>query len=106
MQAKRTLRMLHNEHIKAEKELQRKIEKLKEDGIDPSLPQKPTSPARPAPVPSTLSRGPSPLPSSNLKDRAMMDSQQTVDESFMVLGQQVRSATRFPPTSVAYTHVS
>src|SRR5258707_6313281 len=39
-QAKRTLRRLYNEQCKAAKDLQRKIDKLKEEGKDPSLPQK------------------------------------------------------------------
>ncbi|EIM90410.1 uncharacterized protein STEHIDRAFT_145494 [Stereum hirsutum FP-91666 SS1] len=90
--AKRTLRMLYNEHIKEAKELQRKVDKLKEDGIDPSLPQKLSSPTRPSPTPSNISRGPSPTPTSNLRGPSMIDSQQTVDESFMVLGQQSADA--------------
>lgn len=44
MQARRTLRMLYNEHRKAAKELQRKVDKLTEEGKDPSLPQKPELP--------------------------------------------------------------
>ena len=39
-QAKRTLRRLYNEQCKAAKDLQRKVDKLKEEGKDPSLPQK------------------------------------------------------------------
>ncbi|KAH9946287.1 uncharacterized protein BXZ73DRAFT_95791 [Epithele typhae] len=85
---KRTLRMLHNEHMKSGKDLQRKIAKLREENKDPSLPQKPTRSASgqkphtavppPQPVPS-----PPPPPQSKLSD-----SQQTVDESFMLLGQR------------------
>lgn len=87
--------MLYNEHIKEAKELQRRVDKLKEDGIDPSLPQKISSPTRPSPIPSNISRGPSPTPPSNSRGHAMMDSQQTVEESFMVLGGQVRHATLY-----------
>lgn len=96
--------MLYNEHIKEAKELQRKVDKLKEDGIDPSLPQKLSSPTRPSPTPSNISRGPSPTPTSNLRGPSMIDSQQTVDESFMVLGQQVRHTTLYflPRSSVSF----
>ncbi|KAJ7285624.1 hypothetical protein C8J57DRAFT_1496358 [Mycena rebaudengoi] len=38
--AKRTLRMLYNEHQKAAKDLQRQIEQLKAQGKDPNLPHK------------------------------------------------------------------
>jgi hypothetical protein len=82
--------MLYNEHCKAGKELQRKIAKLREEGKDPTLPQKPdhppqsiatqsTSPAHPG-IPRHV---PSPPP-----HRRMTDSQNTVDESFMLLGGQ------------------
>lgn len=80
--AKRTLNLLHNEQRKSEKDLQRKIEKLKQDGKDPTLPQKP----EPRPPPSSYAgprSAPSPPPS-----RPMSDSQNTVDESFMVLAGQ------------------
>ncbi|KAG1756287.1 uncharacterized protein EDB91DRAFT_4955 [Suillus paluster] len=62
---KTTLRMLYNEHIKAGKELQRRIAKLREENQDPTLPQK-TSPS----------------------SSRLLDSHNNVDESFMVLGQQ------------------
>ncbi|EEB88308.1 hypothetical protein MPER_13926, partial [Moniliophthora perniciosa FA553] len=36
---KRTLQMLYNEHHKAGSELEKKIERLKEEGKDPNAPQ-------------------------------------------------------------------
>ncbi|KAJ6546464.1 hypothetical protein DFH09DRAFT_643900 [Mycena vulgaris] len=87
--AKRTLKMLYNEHHKAGKELQRRIEQLKAEGKDPNLPQKP-EPTQPAgmrsdshPYPTFPRSAPSPPP-----QRPMTDSQGTVDESFMLLGGQ------------------
>ncbi|KAI0807225.1 hypothetical protein C8Q74DRAFT_47242 [Fomes fomentarius] len=88
-QTKRTLRMLHNEHMKMGKDLQRRIAKLREENKDPALPQKPPGtstagpswsapPPPPQPVPS-----PSPQPQNRLEE-----SQHTVDESFMLLGQR------------------
>ncbi|ETW85503.1 hypothetical protein HETIRDRAFT_414518 [Heterobasidion irregulare TC 32-1] len=89
--AKRTLRMLFSEHIKIAKDLNRRIEKLKQDGVDPSLPQKPAAP-RPAPVPTYFASRPSSSPPpTNIRGR-MSDSQHTVDESFMLLGQQSTDA--------------
>ncbi|KAJ7109159.1 hypothetical protein C8R44DRAFT_801793 [Mycena epipterygia] len=87
--AKRTLKMLYNEHHKAGKELQRKIEQLKAEGKDPNLPQKPDPPQSVAtrsnshPYPAFPRSAPSPPP-----HRPMTDSQGTVDESFMLLGGQ------------------
>ncbi|KAF8212462.1 hypothetical protein K438DRAFT_1806545 [Mycena galopus ATCC 62051] len=87
--AKRTLKLLYNEHHKAGKELQRKIEQLKAEGKDPSLPHKPDPPQLSAmrsnshPYPSFPRSAPSPPP-----QRPMTDSQGTVDESFMLLGGQ------------------
>lgn len=86
--------MLYNEHARAGKELQRKIAKLREEGKDPSVPQKSARP-----VASTSSPGPSvapPPPASSPPPTArntLSDSQQTVEESFMLLGQRVRPAT-------------
>ncbi|KAG6829989.1 hypothetical protein H0H87_009596, partial [Tephrocybe sp. NHM501043] len=85
--AKRTLRLLFNDHTKAAKELERKIEKLKEEGKDPALPQKlevakiqtPRSSRHPG-IPRSAPSTP-PL-------RPMTDSQNTVDESFMLLAGQ------------------
>ncbi|KAF8633751.1 hypothetical protein AX17_004406 [Amanita inopinata Kibby_2008] len=86
--AKRTLRMLYNDHRKAGSELHRKIDKLKEEGKDPNLPHKQERPISPAVrglqlngIPSPQRSAPSPPPPS----RQMID---TVDESFMLLGGQ------------------
>lgn len=90
LQTKRTLRMLYSEHNKAGKELQRKIAKLKDENKDPSLPQKPPRVASNQSGPASMAppiHPPSPPPGnvpSNLSD-----SQQTVDESFMLLAQRV-----------------
>ena len=82
--------MLHNEHMRLGKDLQRRIAKLREENKDPSLPQKPPRSSAgqntnvPAPPPQPV---PSPPPQPQGK---LSDSQQTVDESFMLLGQRVR----------------
>ncbi|KAJ7752075.1 hypothetical protein B0H16DRAFT_1373556 [Mycena metata] len=87
--AKRTLKMLYNEHHKAGKELERRITHLKAEGKDPSLPHKSDPPQLSAmrsnshPYPSFPRSAPSPPP-----NRPMTDSQGTVDESFMLLGGQ------------------
>lgn len=85
--------MLCNDHSKAGKELQRRIAKLREENKDPNLPQKPASSgpsgsesARPA----TLPTAPSPPPQTHNR---LSDSQQTVDESFMLLGHRVSAFT-------------
>jgi len=88
LQTRRTLRMLYNEHIRAGKELQRRIAALQEEGIDPTLPQKPTPP-RPSPASALTAHGSSASPLAHPKER-LPDSQ--VDESFMLLGQQVRTS--------------
>jgi len=92
--------MLYNEHVKAGKELQRRIAKLREENQDPTLPQKTTprhaqvhmhkngggsnlSPHAPVPAPSA------PLHASPGSSSRLLDSHNNVDESFMVLGQQV-----------------
>ncbi|KAG0705169.1 hypothetical protein DFH29DRAFT_907881 [Suillus ampliporus] len=94
---KSTLRMLYNEHVKAGKELQRRIAKLREENQDPTLPQK-TSP-RHAQVHTHKNGGssnaathaPAPAPSAPLhasSSSRLLDSHNNVDESFMVLGQR------------------
>lgn len=92
--------MLHSEHCKAGKELQRKIAKLKEENKDPALPQKP--PRNNMPVASssnaTSSSGSltSPVPPASpppTNRNNLADSQQMVDESFMLLGHRVRTFT-------------
>ncbi|KAF8061512.1 hypothetical protein FPV67DRAFT_283106 [Lyophyllum atratum] len=85
--AKRTLRMLYNEHCKAAKELERKVEKLREEGKDPSLPQKLELPQLSAPRSSSHPGIPRSTPSTP-PHRPMTDSQNTVDESFMLLAGQ------------------
>lgn len=87
LQTRRTLRMLHNEHTRAAKELQRRIAALRDEGIDPTLPQKPTPP-RPSPASALTAHGSPASPLAHPKER-LPDSQ--VDESFMLLGQQVRA---------------
>ncbi|KAF7978105.1 hypothetical protein HWV62_1514 [Athelia sp. TMB] len=90
-QHKRTVRMLFNEQVKVEKELRRKIDKLRTENKDPSLPQKPAY-AQPRGIPATQSfdmgtHSPRAVPSPPPYARGrMMDSHATVDESFMVLG--------------------
>jgi len=79
--------MLYGEHTRAAKELQRRIAALRGEGIDPTLPQKPTPP-RPAPAYALTAHGSSASPLAHPKER-LPDSQ--VDESFMFLGQQVRT---------------
>ncbi|KAH0830512.1 hypothetical protein J3R83DRAFT_1963 [Lanmaoa asiatica] len=94
---KRTLRMLYNEHIKAGRDLERRIAKLREENNDPTLPQKislaqmraerssSSSASSGGPHPSYPTPSPPPPPSASLR---LMDSQNNVDESFMVLGQR------------------
>lgn len=84
--------MLYNDHCKAGKELQRKIAKLREENKDPALPQKADPPTMSnalnsnavnyAGVPRTAVSPPPYV-------RRMTDSQNNVDESFMLLGQRV-----------------
>lgn len=88
--------MLYNEHVKAGRELERRIAKLREENKDPTLPQKVSLAQMRAehssPAPSG-SNPPHPAPSPPLPSSAslrLMDSQNNVDESFMVLGQRVR----------------
>jgi hypothetical protein len=85
VKTKGTLQLLYNEHTKSAKDVQRKIDKLREENKDPSLPQnvphKHASTPPPVPGPST-----SPPPQTGNR---MVDSQNTGDESFMLLGQRV-----------------
>ncbi|KAI0637188.1 hypothetical protein C8Q77DRAFT_552531 [Trametes polyzona] len=93
---KRTLRMLHNEHMKLGKDLQRRIAKLREENKDPALPQKPartsstSASGPPLAGPSASVPPPQPVPSPPPQARGhhLSESQQTVDESFMLLGQR------------------
>lgn len=78
--------MLHNKHCKADKELQNKIETLKQEGKDPNLPHKPERPLSPLVRGVQLSGIQTPQASvSPPPSRPMID---TVDESFMLLGGQ------------------
>ncbi|KAJ3830025.1 hypothetical protein F5880DRAFT_1469342, partial [Lentinula raphanica] len=83
---KRTLQMLHNEHNKANKELERKIAKLRSEGKDPAQPQ------QAVPVQISLNSkpiaGPSRTNSSPPPPQHLTDSQGTVEESFMLLAGQ------------------
>lgn len=91
--------MLYNEHIKAGKDLERRITKLREENKDPTLPQRTSLAQTRAEHSSSASSGgrrpsypaPSPPPPSSASMR-LMDSQNNVDESFMVLGQRVRNS--------------
>ena len=77
--------MLYNKHCKAEKELQSKIESLKQEGKDPNLPHKPERPLSPLVRGVQLSGIQTPQASASPPSRPMID---TVDESFMLLGGQ------------------
>jgi len=78
--------MLYNDHCKAEKELQRKIDKLKQEGKDPNMPHKPERPVTPLVRGVQLSGIQTPQGSASPPPlRPMID---TVDESFMLLGGQ------------------
>ncbi|KAF9451196.1 hypothetical protein P691DRAFT_757473 [Macrolepiota fuliginosa MF-IS2] len=93
--AKRTLHMLYNEQSKAAKDLQRRIEKLKEEGKDPLQPQPiatvPTVNVQPknvmAPVPRTVNTHPH-VPGRIESPQPLQMMTDTVDESFMLLGGQ------------------
>ncbi|KZS98956.1 hypothetical protein SISNIDRAFT_480543 [Sistotremastrum niveocremeum HHB9708] len=83
---KRTLRLLHNENLKVANEHLKKIEQLRKEGKDPSLPQASPNP-HPRPPQPTLSK-PQSLQSSH-------DSQTFIDESFMMLGQRSDPSASF-----------
>ena len=85
------MRMLCNKHSKAVRELQSKIDKLKEEGKDPSLPQKSEDPQvlRATQSNSTVHSGTLRINTSSPPPvgRPLTDSN-TGDESFMLLGGQ------------------
>lgn len=87
--------MLYNEHIKAGRDLERRIAKLREEHKDPTLPQKvPQMRAEHNSSSSNTKSRPYPTPSPPMPPSASLrltDSQNNVDESFMVLGQRVRN---------------
>ena len=87
--------MLYKEHEKSAKDVQRKIAKLIEENKDPSLPQNVPHKHTPTPPPVP---GPSSLPSPQAGNR-MVDSQNTGDESFMLLGQRVSRALLYRSVS-------
>ncbi|KAH8833566.1 hypothetical protein DL96DRAFT_1577546 [Flagelloscypha sp. PMI_526] len=88
---KRTLRLLHNKHTQATAELQRKIEQLRAQGKDPSLPQIAQEPSSAFFHPrESQSRSATRSPS---LEKQLAD---TVDESFMILpGQRSDPADSF-----------
>ncbi|KAI0685481.1 hypothetical protein BC835DRAFT_1408815 [Cytidiella melzeri] len=95
--AKRTLKMLYAEHTKAGKELQRRISKLKEENKDPALPQKPFTLMQNSRGTSSSRSAPQPVPSPSLHSSTnpLSESQQAVDESFMLLGQKSETGDAF-----------
>lgn len=85
--------MLHNQHHKAGLELQRKIESLKADGLDPTVPQKPDISAHTSTRSNSIWQAPAtvlgPLnPSRPASPHLRLGDSQAVDESFMLLGGQ------------------
>jgi hypothetical protein len=85
------MRMLHDQHMKAGRELQRRIVKLREERKDPSLPQIIPSVMPPATVrasPAQQQQQQQQQLQQLQQQRKLTDSQDTVDESFMVLGGQ------------------
>lgn len=73
---KRTLRLLHDEHVKQAQDLDRRITRLRQEGKDPSLPQKPL----PSPGQSS--------PFASKSDSGFRDATGPIEESFMLLGQK------------------
>jgi anti-sigma factor RsiW len=86
--------MLAAEHEKVARELERRVSQLREDGVDPTFPQKPRPAARsPAPRNPTIQATLAPPTSSSPppgQGRGRLAESTTVDESFMVLGARVR----------------
>ncbi len=85
---KNTLKMLYNENNRRGKALQRKIQQMRDEGKDPSIPfgikrtQSPQTMTGGLRVP----RHDSPSRSFRPQDSAMLNSQRTLDDSYMVLG--------------------
>lgn len=107
LQAKRTLRMLYNEQSKESRELNRRIEKLQEEGKDPSQPQpRMVSNAQPrsATIPPQRTMTSSPrVPSRMESPQPLQRMTDTVDESFMLLGdQRVSKNELFPGFSLFF----
>ncbi|KAJ3575990.1 hypothetical protein NP233_g728 [Leucocoprinus birnbaumii] len=88
--------MLYNEHLRSGRDLQRRIEKLKEEGKDPSLPQPTTTTPNKhpqlkntsVPPPRTTNPPPHQVPSRIESPQPLQRMTDTVDESFMLLGGQ------------------
>ncbi|KAJ7582932.1 hypothetical protein C8J56DRAFT_956080 [Mycena floridula] len=85
-QAKRTLKMLHDDQVKAVKELDKRIEMLRKEGKDPTLPQKSNLPKQG--TTRHLVEIARSIPSSPNQHQSLNELQGTVDESFMLLGGQ------------------
>ena len=96
--------MLYADHLKAHQQLQRKIEILKQEGKDPTLPQPKPDLSMPGSFNPTATSLPQPSIANSY--RSVNDLQGTVDgESFMLLGpQKVRHQTCSP--IVLYSHFS
>ncbi|KAI0083994.1 hypothetical protein BDY19DRAFT_987710 [Irpex rosettiformis] len=95
--AKRTLQLLYAKHTKTGKEIQRRIEKLKAENKDPSLPQKPFRLTQNGHSGTSSHSAPQPVPSPPLNSslNRLSESQQGVDESFMLLGQKSEPGDAF-----------
>jgi len=89
-QIKKTLRMLYNDHNKAGKELQRKIQKLREEGKDPNQPHPPPPVKREQRMHGSVASSPIPMSRTSPQGN-LFDSNYPIDESYMMLGQQVWS---------------
>lgn len=85
---KNTLKMLYNENNRRGKALQRKIQQMREEGKDPSIPFGIKRTQSPQIVTGGLRvpRHDSPSRSFRPLDSAMLTSQRTLDDSYMVLG--------------------
>jgi len=88
---KNTLKMLYNENNRRGKELQRKIQKMRDEGKDPSIPFgiKRTQSPQILTGGLRIPRHDSPSRGFRSQDSAMLTSQRTLDDSYMVLGSRV-----------------
>jgi hypothetical protein len=85
---KNTLKMLYNENNRRGKALQRKIQQMRDEGKDPSIPFEIKRTQSPQIMTGGLRvpRHDSPSRSFRPQDSAMLTSQRTLDDSYMVLG--------------------
>ncbi|KZV70490.1 hypothetical protein PENSPDRAFT_631685 [Peniophora sp. CONT] len=90
--AKTTLRRLAAHHAKQAADLDTRIAQLRKDGVDPARPQKPHPRSGATSIPPHMHPGPSASPPPHGSRNRLSDSQHTVDESFMLLGQQSADA--------------